>query len=314
MYECNSFIYMMWLIHLYEWSWCDSFIYDAALLYVWMSHSNVLRGISRASVMRLLHTCDMTHSYLLHDFFICTGGISWASMLWLIYISPDSFTCVSWRISHIPAKNHQSVCDVTHPYMAWILCDVTHPYMAWILHINDSEDSVQWSLRFQHALICMKSIWHIEYVAVHVSWLIHTGEESLQTFLRFLIVSHPWSIIHPYVEHDSCVSMTYAWHDAFECVMWLIHIYWWEIVAKILEIIYCYSSLECDSSMCGTWPMRMYVVHMAWLFEFVIWLIHIHWRKIVAKILEILCCYSSMECDSSICGTWLIRVYDVRLA
>jgi len=56
----------------------------------------------------LIHMCDMTHSYVWHDSFIC--------VTWLIhmcdkthsYVWHDSFICVTWLIH---------MCDMTHSYV-----------------------------------------------------------------------------------------------------------------------------------------------------------------------------------------------------
>jgi len=155
--------------------------------------------------------CDVTHSYLWHDLFICTGGSSWASVMWLIRIWPDPFTCVTWRILQVPAKNQQSLCDVTHRYMAWLfyLCDKNY--------------------------LCVSArnqlIW-CDVTYLHMTWLIHTYRRGIGTAI---------------FEMPACIHMHDMTHWIFSHACVFTHWYRRRIVAKILEILDFKSSMELDS-------------------------------------------------------------------
>jgi len=108
--------------------------------------------------------CDMTHSYVWHDSFICG---TWLFHMWDMthsYVWHDSFICVTWRIH---------MCDMTHSYVwqdsfacvthscAWHdtlicvtwpihMCDMTHSYVwhdsfiraTWLIRMCDMTRSV----------------------------------------------------------------------------------------------------------------------------------------------------------------------------
>jgi len=74
--------------------------------------------------------CDMTHSYVWHDSFICLTWLIHVCDMTHSYVWHDSFICVIWLIH---------ICDATHPYVwhdssicvTWLIhmCDMTHSYV-----------------------------------------------------------------------------------------------------------------------------------------------------------------------------------------
>ena len=123
---------MTWLIHM-----CD------------MAHSYVYHD-SFMCVTRLIHMCDMTHSYVWHDSFIC--------VTWLIHVCGMTPVMTRWCVWHDSFMWHGSfVCEnMTHLYvpwlihvtrlMTWLIRDMTHSrhdsfmrltwLMTWLLHAH----------------------------------------------------------------------------------------------------------------------------------------------------------------------------------
>jgi len=88
-------IYVTWHIHTYEWVGTDKFVVSHTCGTLCRPYVNIQR-------------CDMTHSYVWHDSFIC--------MIWLIHMCDtthsyawhDSFICVTWPIH---------TCEMTQSYI-----------------------------------------------------------------------------------------------------------------------------------------------------------------------------------------------------
>jgi len=180
-----------WLIHM----WHDSFMcatretwQDRAcatwLIQTWaMTHSHVyvtwLIHISYPRDITRSRTCDMTHSCMRDDSFICD------SFIWLIhmramthsYVWRDSFLCVT-RLNHI--------CDMTHPYAYALslihtchlrqgtrshMCDMTHSYVyvtCRIFYVRH-DVYVPW-LIYMHTLLCSCAMTYLHACEI---WPIH---------------------------------------------------------------------------------------------------------------------------------------------
>jgi len=128
----------------------------------------------------LIHMCDMTHSYVCHDSFICktwhihmwhglfTCDMTHSYVIWHTHMWHDSFIrdmthsyvwhdslCLPvatgrWLIWHI------HMCDMTHSYVwhdtfmcvPWLIhmCDMTHSYVQWYIHMCDMTHSYVWHM------------------------------------------------------------------------------------------------------------------------------------------------------------------------
>ena len=66
----------------------------------WTSRGDV--RLERSDMTWLIHTCDMTHSYVWHDSFICMTWLERSDMTWLIHMYD-----MTWEIRH----------DITHSYV-----------------------------------------------------------------------------------------------------------------------------------------------------------------------------------------------------
>ena len=197
--------------------------------------ANLLQGlwIWGTYVTWLIDMCDVTHSYVWDDLFIC--------VIWRIHMRDmtrscvweerrclgcdawhDSLTCATWLI-HV-ANMH--VCDMTHPCLChdafirvtWLVrtCDMTHSYEGRDSFACLTKDTV--SARHD-SLVC-------------ATWRIHMCD---MTHLRVyqekwgLGLIHMCDMTHSDVWHDSLVDATCDvthWcvrHDSFTCVTWFIH-------------------------------------------------------------------------------------------
>jgi len=107
--------------------------------YVW--HDSFIR------VTWLIHTCDMTHSYVCETIHSCECH--------------DSFMCVTWLIP---------ICDMTHLYV-WhdsSICERNDSFLwvPWLIHVCDMTHSHVWHGSF----ICVTSRIHM-----CAKWLIFVG-------------------------------------------------------------------------------------------------------------------------------------------
>jgi len=147
----------------------------------------------------LIHTCDMTNSYVWHN--------SCIHMTWVMYTCDMTHANV-WHDSFIRVTCLIHMCDMTHPYVSWLMhmCYMTHLYV-W----HDSFKCME-QLISCHVFICVT--WLIScHVFTCVTWLIQMLA-SPTNLTRFI---HMCKITHSYVWHDSFWCMT-----DFTCVSWLV--------------------------------------------------------------------------------------------
>ena len=177
-----SYICAKWLIHT-----CDM-----THSYVW--HDSFIR------VTWLIHTCDMTHSYVWHDSLIRISDI----FLFLVYTT-RIYTRLSCYKRILYMFQHDSFIRVTWPIHT---CDMTH--------------------------LC---VWHDSFI--RVTWLTYTCDMTRSyvchdSFIRVTWLIHTCAMTHSYVWHDSLLRLTwrihtcdmthlYVWHDSFIRVTWLVH-------------------------------------------------------------------------------------------
>jgi len=128
----ESFICVTWSIHMcdmdYPYVWHDWSICVPGLIYMWRDLficeivypdvglcCDALPVVVAVYVTWRIHTCDISHSYVWHDSFIC--------VTWLIHMWHDSFICVTW-LFHMW---HDSFIRVTYLHV----CDLAqgHSYV-----------------------------------------------------------------------------------------------------------------------------------------------------------------------------------------
>jgi len=142
----------------------------------------------------LIHTCDMTHSYVWHGAFICeTWRIHMCDMPYL-YMWHDSFICVTWLIR---------MCDMTS-------CLHLHMFLLYI---------------YRHALPLAMVSDGIGREKRSATTKTETNTRTPSTWRPVLLQIfwvHVCDMTHSYVWHDS-FRCSHAWHASFIRVTWLIH-------------------------------------------------------------------------------------------
>ena len=158
-------------------------------LFVWHTH-----GWSTYMAW-LIPKCDMAHSYVWHDSFICVTWLIHMCDMTHSYVRHDSFICVTWLIH---------MCDTTHSYGGY------DAFICAILLIIESRD---YSCREYLRMVCRLPEYRF--------WCRILFAEILTPFNCDMIHSCLW--------HDSYVRVTLlirmcgmtdscACHDSFICV------------------------------------------------------------------------------------------------
>jgi len=148
----------------------------------------------------LIHMCDMTHSYVCHDSFICVP--------WLIH----SFICATWLV-HMRDVTHSYMCAMTRSYV----CHDSFVYVPWLIHMCDMTHSYVWHDSFicgtwliHMCAMTHSYVWHDSFICV--PWLIHS-------FICATWLVHMRDVTHSYM----CdMTRSYAWRDSFVCATWLV--------------------------------------------------------------------------------------------
>jgi len=158
-----------------------------------MSHVTHLK--ESCKIMGVIDTCDMTHSYVWQDVFIC---VTWRNHLCDMthsYVRHDSFIYVTWLIH---------MCDMTHSYVwqdvftrdmtcSWVTClvhrmgviytcTIAHSYLWLDLFTRVGITPSERERDMTHSCVCRDSF-------VYVLWLVHMG--------------------HSYVSRDSFTPVPY---------------------------------------------------------------------------------------------------------
>jgi len=215
-----------WLVH-YVWCdsrvWYDSLICATWLIYMWAHRRDTWGACAQCDSFFLCdvtYTCDMTHSFVLHDWFICAT--------WLIHMCETTAVtpvacvcalthslCVTWLMC---AVTHS--CDVTHSYVwahgcytwsasmwrdSFIMCDMAHECAmthsdVWHDHLyvwaHGRATCGVWVWRWLvHHVWCDSSGWRAS--VIYVTWLIHIYESPRPIHLRRVCVT--WLV------HSVCV-------------------------------------------------------------------------------------------------------------
>jgi len=105
--------------------WASFHVYTSLLTYLTLVMTFLNYVIIHICVpWRLVHMCDMTHSYVRHDSFIC--------VTWLIHMC-DMTRSYMWHVSFICATWLVHTCDMSHSYVRHdsFIC------VTWLIHMCD---------------------------------------------------------------------------------------------------------------------------------------------------------------------------------
>jgi len=152
-------------------------------------------GLPAVAILRcvtwLIHVCDLTHSCVWRDSFIC--------VTWRIYESWCGLSC----------GGHSEVCDMTHSRV-WhdsFMC------VTWLIHMCDMTHS--WVMMW--AALCWPfwGVWHDLFTCV--SWLTHVCDMTRWYVRHNLCMCVTWlslvcGVTHSCVRRDSWISETRLVH------------------------------------------------------------------------------------------------------
>jgi len=168
----DSFIYRTWLIHTWD------------MTHSYMGHDSFIRGtwliLSHTHMNNSCHTWDMTHSFAPAIIVVCIRTHFYS------HIGHDSFICWTWLIH---------TCDMTH------------------LH---HQPCPEYHGVYTHALLFARG-----------TWIIHTWDMThclLPAIARIIILCSRPSI-HKWLIHTWDMTHLYVGHDSFICGTWLIASY-----------------------------------------------------------------------------------------
>ena len=139
----------------------------------------------------MLHLCDMTHSYVWHDAFMC--------VTWLIHMCGTTHSCV-WHDS----------------FICWCL---SVSYRADIFHVCVRHETHSYVWR--DSFMCAACLIRLTHCNTHCN----THRNTLVSLTATHTVTHTVTLTatHTCPMHTCCTALSYVWHDSFIRVSWLIH-------------------------------------------------------------------------------------------
>jgi len=166
-------------------------IYAWVMLHVWMGHvarmnawCHIYDPSHHVTHTWLIHMCDMTHSYMWHDSFIC-------ATIWYI-----------WRSHHGTHRNASS-----HIWMRDVICMNASCHTC-----SRQADRCEYPKSWQAMGMAYEDTWVMSHVWIYIStrtWISH--------------VTHEWVMSHICMSHVACIhkAYTYEWVKSH---MWMSHV------------------------------------------------------------------------------------------
>jgi len=206
--------------------------------------------------------CDMTHSYVWHDLFIC--------VTWLIHVSHNrdsGYLCVVNRVYVTCCK--QGVCDVEYTKESrhtceWVKSHAWHTLaMSWLRLVGSLKIWVSFAKEpYERDLYSAKETYVFKEstnrshpilsrvrVVICVTWLIHTCDVCL--YMCDVPHSYVWCICLSYI-HTTTYYTTYTLHT------WMRHVK--HIYLRRDSFIFVCICVTCLIHMCGVYVFHTYIL------------------------------------------------------
>jgi len=162
------------------------------------------------------HTCDMTHSYLWHDSFVCVTWLIRMCDMTHSYLWHDSFVSVTWLIH---------ICDViaarSDPHQKRHRIKLRCCY---VTHMNGSSHTYEWIMSY----IRMSHVTRKEWVMSHVWHRIK---------LRCRYVTRMNGSCHTYGWIMSYIRMSHVTHMAFDAMRY--HFLFFDAARTLIYMYVC---------------------------------------------------------------------------
>ena len=194
------------------------------------------------SVTRLIHMCDMTHSYAWHDSFVCVTWLilyMWHNPFRRLKISAISSLITSaifvfkWVLLRLWMRDIVSTNELHHS------CTTQIHASYWHLTIDSKSTK---NPRYQCAILTpsyvLDSFICVAWLSICMTWFIHICDMTHShvwhdPFRRLKIFAISWliknarnfvSVSCVWLLHKCDTTHSYVRHGSFVCVTWLIHI------------------------------------------------------------------------------------------
>jgi len=155
--------------------------------------------------------CDMTHSYVWCDLFICVTKFIHVCDMTYSYVWHDSFMCVTWLIH---------TCDMTHSYVwhcsficvIWLIhtCDMTHSYARHDSFIPPPTPTLSSTPPHTHTLSLSPTHTCDDTTPQESPWSIARDSCARNSL-------HLWNMTHLCMGRDSFMSVTWLSHVCERC-------------------------------------------------------------------------------------------------
>ena len=225
--------------------------------------------------------CDLTHSYVWHDSFICvihsyvwhaSFCCSWAfcdRSFWIVWYRCDTFIFVVWLLVLCLYWIRVTDSCMKHDSFFWVdgvLWPVLTSHVWWMDNVMCAIDAyVQGSLRKRatnYRALSAKCVRYMHDIIAHMTLCTYHTWNTDEWIAQYTHIAHMtlsiwyvWQIhmcaIHAYVLRDSFIGVSYVWY--VHVGAWLIH---------LCFICMTYSCMEHDPSICCSHVRHIRICHI----------------------------------------------------
>jgi len=184
-----------------------------------MTHSCV-RSDSFICVMWLLQMCDMTHSYVRHDSFIYATWLIHMCSVFRMHIchiwSHDSFTCAKIKVWHVSHYSHYLFkCIFLRLFWGLIVCGTCCTYMR-----HDSFTFKVWYvLHYSFKCTFMRNFWRLRVCGTCCTYMRHVWM-SYGTRMNESWHTYEWVMAHIWMSHGTYIKENLDVREFFETRVW----------------------------------------------------------------------------------------------